>query len=109
MLILARRGEMAMPTDSLYQLAGMAVDFVAHLDRSTDAHGRPQRFVTEVLEVLPPADAVQPATNRVYTAGEDGRAVPATTPQCLPELVAAGFDPAHLEAGRTWPGWGVQR
>lgn len=99
MLILASSGGLTYPPDTLYRLAGMAVDFVVHLRHETLHHrGRPAnvRYVSEVLEVLPPADTEEPATTPVYVPGPDGRAVPHTLPQCAADLEAAGFDPSYF-------------
>jgi hypothetical protein len=55
-----------------------------------------------VSEVLPPADATEPAVNQVFKPDyQNEQAYPATAPQCLPELVAAGFDPAAFSA-QSW-------
>ncbi len=99
MLILAGG---AYPPATLYRLAGMAVDLVVHLRHEVRyEHGRPVnlRYVSEVLEVLPPADTEEPATNTVYAPGPDGRAVPHTLPRCAADLEAAGFDLSYFQAG----------
>jgi Flp pilus assembly CpaF family ATPase len=99
MLILADSGGLAYPPATLYRLAGMAVDFVVHLTHEvTYDRGRPVnlRYVSEVVEVLPPGDTEEPATNSVYVPGPDGRAVPHTLPQCAADLEAAGFDPSSF-------------
>jgi Flp pilus assembly CpaF family ATPase len=77
------------PAD-LFRLIGRAVDLVVHLRRDrTTGH----RYVTEVLEVLEPADSHEPAINRIFVAGPEGRAVPTgITPKAAGELEAAGFD-----------------
>lgn len=103
MLILADSGGLPYPPATLYRLAGMAVDFVVHLRHEIRyQQGRPVnlRYVSEVLEVLPPADTEEPATNPVYVPGPDGWAVPHTLPQCADELAAVGFDLSY---------WGVVR
>jgi Flp pilus assembly CpaF family ATPase len=102
MLILADSGGLAYPPATLYRLAGMAVDFVVHLTHEVrHQHGRPVnlRYVSEVMEVLPPGDTDEPATNPVYVPGPDGRAVPHTLPQCAAELEGAGFDLSYFHAG----------
>ncbi len=93
LLMLCRSGGLALDSEDVYALVGMAVDFVVHLRRDVRTN---RRYVSEVLEVLPPADTAMPARNHIYRPGPDGRAVPATSPQCLDDLVAAGFDPAAL-------------
>ncbi|WP_165969431.1 ATPase, T2SS/T4P/T4SS family [Actinomadura sp. KC06] len=100
MLILADSGGLTYPPATLFRLAGMAVDFVVHLTHQVHhQHGRPvnQRYVSEVLEVLPPGDTDEPATNQIYAPGRDGRAVPHTLPQCAAELEAAGFELSHFQ------------
>jgi Flp pilus assembly CpaF family ATPase len=104
MLILAGSGGTAYPPATLYRLAGMAVDFVVHLNHEVGYEGgRPVnlRYVTEVMEVLPPTDTEEPATNSVYVPGPDGRAVPHTLPQCTADLEAAGFDLSYFTLGRS--------
>lgn len=101
MLILADSGGLAYPPATLYRLAGMAVDFVVHLAHEVrHEHGRTvnRRYVAEVLEVLPPGDTEEPATNHVYVPGPDGRAQPRTLPQCTGDLERAGFDLAWFTA-----------
>ncbi|MGP4102909.1 CpaF family protein [Nonomuraea sp. KM90] len=74
---------------------GQSIDLVVHLrlDPATNT-----RFVSEVLEVLPPADSELPSHNHLYRpTGPGGRAVPDITPQCLPKLKAVGFDPRLLD------------
>jgi Flp pilus assembly CpaF family ATPase len=102
MLILADSGGLAYPPATLYRLAGMAVDFVVHLTHEVVYdRGRPVnlRYVSEVVEVLPPSDTEEPAINSVYVPGPDGRAVPHTLPQCAADLEAAGFDPSSFAMG----------
>jgi Flp pilus assembly CpaF family ATPase len=98
LLILSRSGGLDLKTEDIHALVGMAVDFVVHLAR--DRANR--RYVAEVVEVLPPADAATPARNHIFRAGADGRAVPTTVrPHCETDLVDAGFDPALM---RSHPG-----
>jgi Flp pilus assembly CpaF family ATPase len=103
MLILADSGGLAYPPATLFRLAGMAVDFVVHLThRLHRDQGRPVnlRYVSEVMEVLPPGDTEEPATNPVYVPGPHGRAIPQTLPQCAADLEAAGFDRGWFQAWR---------
>lgn len=102
MLILAGSGGLSYPPATLFQLAGMACDFVVHLRHEVthhDSHPVNFRYVSQVIEVLPPGDTEEPATNPVYVPGTDGRAVPHTLPQCAADLEAAGFDPAYFQWG----------
>ncbi|MFC0860947.1 CpaF family protein [Sphaerimonospora cavernae] len=83
------------PPAVIHLNTGETIDLVVHLrmDPSTNS-----RFVSEVLEVMPPADSETPSRNHVFSpTGPGGRAIPNVTPQCLPRLKAAGFDPALLD------------
>lgn len=83
------------PPAVIHLNTGETIDLVVHLrmDPSTNT-----RFVSEVLEVMPPADSDLPCRNRVYSpTGPGGRAMPDIGPQCLPRLRAVGFDPALLD------------
>ena len=102
-LILALRGGLALAERAIHILVGMAVDLIVHVRKRYDGT-RTLRYVSEVLEVLPPADTDRPAANRLFLPeGPGGRAVAAHTPspQLLDRLVAAGFDPALLDRHRT--------
>jgi Flp pilus assembly CpaF family ATPase len=102
-LILALRGGLALAERAIHILVGMAVDLIVHVRKRYDGT-RTLRYVSEVLEVLPPADTDRPAANRLFLPeGPGGRAVAAHTPspQLLDRLVAAGFDPALLDRQRT--------
>ncbi|WP_067889111.1 CpaF family protein [Actinomadura chibensis] len=99
MLLLALRGGIAMPVNAVHLMVGMSVDFVVHLRRDGTNN---QRYVSEVLEVLPPGDTERPSVNHVYVPDARGRATPRTTPHCLDLLVAAGFDPSWLNRGGHW-------
>jgi Flp pilus assembly CpaF family ATPase len=80
----------------VFRLVGRAIDLTIHLHRDP-ATGH--RYITEICEVLEPAEGAEPALNRIFAPGPDGRAVPTgVTPACLPALEAAGFD-RHLLAG----------
>lgn len=83
------------PPAVIHLNTGQTIDFVVHLRMDARTN---QRFVSEVLEVLPPADNNLPSRNHVYRAtGSAGRAIPAITPHCLADLRAAGLDPAFLD------------
>ena len=101
-LILALRGGLALAERAIHILVGMAVDIIVHVRKRYDGT-RTVRYVSEVLEVLPPADTERPAANRLFLPdGASGRAVAAHTPspQLLERLVAAGLDPAQLDRQR---------
>ena len=75
-LILALRGGLALAERAIHILVGMAVDLIVHVRKRFDGT-RTVRYVSEVLEVLPPADTERPAVNRLF----------------LPEGPAAGHSP----------------
>ncbi|NRQ32096.1 CpaF family protein [Nonomuraea sp. NN258] len=89
------------PASVIHLNTGMTINLVVHLRMDPDTH---TRFVSEVLEVMAPGDNDLPSRNTVYSpTGPAGRAMPDITPQCLDRLIAAGFDPALLDArNATW-------
>jgi Flp pilus assembly CpaF family ATPase len=98
-LMLAQRGQMAMTAEAIHLSVGLSRPFVIHIrkDKSGD-----RRYVSEVIEVFPPADGAQPARNRVFSPGPDGRAAPdhSLSSEALTELMAAGFNPGVLAGGQ---------
>ncbi|MGP3921312.1 CpaF family protein [Nonomuraea sp. 10N515B] len=83
------------PPAVIHLNTGETIDLVIHLRMDPETN---TRFVSEVLEVMPPADSELPSRNHLYRAtGPGGRAMPDITPQCLPKLKAVGFDPALLD------------
>jgi Flp pilus assembly CpaF family ATPase len=98
-LILGLRGGLALTERAIHILVGMAVDLIVQMRRSFDGR-RTVRFVSEILEVMPPGDTDRPAVNRLFLPnGPGGRAVPAHTPSpgMLSKLQAAGFAPHLLD------------
>jgi Flp pilus assembly CpaF family ATPase len=97
-LMLAQRGRMAMTTDAINLAVGLCRPFVLHIrkDRAGSV-----RHVSEVIEVLPPADGFQPSRNRIFSPGPDGRAVPdhSLSPEAMRDLIDAGFNPDVLTGG----------
>ncbi len=98
-LILALRGGLALAERAIHILVGMAVDLIVHVRRGYDGR-RTVRYVSEVLEVLPPGDTERPAVNRLFLPHPaTGRAVAAHTPS--PGLAAmlqrGGLSPAELD------------
>jgi len=94
-LILALRGGLALAERAIHILVGMAVDVIVHVRKRYDGQ-RTIRFVSEILEVMPPGDTERPAVNRLFLPeGPGGRAVAAHTPShgMLARLEAAGFSP----------------
>jgi len=98
-LILGLRGGLALAERAIHILVGMAVDLIVHVRKSYDGQ-RTVRFVSEILEVMPPGDTERPAVNRLFLPeGNGGRAVAAHTPSpgMLARLEAAGFSPRLLD------------
>jgi Flp pilus assembly CpaF family ATPase len=96
-LILGLRGGLALAERAIHVLVGMAVDLIVQVRKRHDGQ-RTVRYVTEILEVMPPGDTDRPAVNRLFLpSGPDGRAVAAHTPSppMLARLEAAGFQ-SHL-------------
>jgi pilus assembly protein CpaF len=105
-LILGLRGGLALAERAIHILVGMAVDLIVHVRRGYDGR-RTVRYVSEVLEVLPPGDTERPAVNRLFLPhSATGRAVAAHTPS--PRLAAmlqrGGLGPALLEQNGTVTG-----
>jgi Flp pilus assembly CpaF family ATPase len=101
-LILGLRGGLSLAERAIHILVGMAVDLVVHVRKRHDGT-RTLRYVSEILEVMPPGDTERPAVNRLFLPeGPDGRAVAAHTPspQMLARLAGAGFDPGLLDRQR---------
>ena len=93
-LILSLRGGLSLAERAIHILVGMAVDLIVHLRRGYDG-SRTVRYVSEILEVMPPGDTDRPAVNRLFLPDpRTGLAVPACTPSpgLLARLNAAGFD-----------------
>ena len=76
---------------------------VVHIDDFSGPHVREwdwERFVSQVMEIGPPADSVEPTRNLIFRPGPDGRATPEgghISAALLDDLVAQGFDPELLE------------
>jgi len=101
-LILGLRGGLALGERAIHILVGMAIDLVVHVRKRHDGQ-RTVRYVSEILEVMPPGDTDRPAVNRLFLPeGPAGRAVAAHTPSpaLLAKLVPAGFDPGLLDQHR---------
>jgi Flp pilus assembly CpaF family ATPase len=98
-LMLAQRGNLAFAPEVIHLEVGMARPFVVHIRKDPATH---QRYVSEVIEVLPPADGAQPSRNRVFSPGPDGRAAPdhSLSHEAMDQLMAAGFSPGVLAWSR---------
>jgi pilus assembly protein CpaF len=102
-LILGLRGGLTLAERAIHILVGMAVDLIVHVRKRHDGR-RTIRYVSEILEVMPPGDTERPTVNRLFLPeGPDGRAMAAHTPspRLMGRLTAAGFDPGLLDRQRT--------
>ncbi|MBO0834618.1 MAG: CpaF family protein [Actinobacteria bacterium] len=102
-LILGLRGGLALAERAIHILVGMAVDLIVHVRRSYDGT-RTVRYVSEILEVMPPGDTERPSVNRLFLPDlQTGRAMSAHTPSAsmLRRLAGAGFDPSLLDEHRS--------
>jgi Flp pilus assembly CpaF family ATPase len=98
-LILGLRGGLALAERAIHILVGMAVDIVVHVRKRYDGQ-RTVRFVSEILEVMPPGDTERPAVNRLFLPeGAGGRAVAACSPSpaMLARLQTAGYSPGLVD------------
>jgi Flp pilus assembly CpaF family ATPase len=95
---LGRRAGLGYSPEDLHLMFGMAEPLIVYLERDPATNAR---FVSEVMEVGPPADGTEPAHNRIFVPGPDGRASPAgghISTELLNDLTGAGFNPALLSA-----------
>lgn len=95
----------AMTDTFAYRLLAGSVDFFVHLRLVDDSRhsGPKQRFVTTVIEISGLGESGRPAITTVFAPGPDGRAIPAHRPECLADLVRAGFDERLLDQhGGSW-------
>ncbi len=102
-LILGLRGGLALAERAIHILVGMAVDLIVQVRKRYDGQ-RTVRYVSEILEVMPPGDTDRPAVTRLFLpAGPGGRAVAAHTPSTgmLARLEAAGFSRQLLDQHRS--------
>ena len=98
-LILGLRGGLALAERAIHVLVGLAVDVIVHVAKRYDGQ-RTVRFVSEILEVMPPGDTERPAVNRLFVPeGPGGRAVGgcAPSPAMLARLETAGFSPGPVD------------
>jgi Flp pilus assembly CpaF family ATPase len=98
-LILGLRGGLTLAERAIHILVGMAIDLIVHVRKRYDGQ-RTVRFISEILEVMPPGDTERPAVNRLFLPdGPGGRAVAAHTPSpgMLARLESAGYNPVLHE------------
>jgi Flp pilus assembly CpaF family ATPase len=94
-LILGLRGGLALAERAIHTLVGMAVDLIVHIRKRHDGQGT-VRYVTEIIEVMPPGDTDRPAVNRLFLpTGPNGRAAVAHSPSpaMVARLESVGFRP----------------
>ncbi len=105
-LILGLRGGLALAERAIHVLVGMAVDLIVHIRKRHDGR-RTLRYVSEILEVMPPGDSDRPSVNRIFVPqGPGGRAGARHTPSpgLLHRIEAAGFDPRLLDHHKAMAG-----
>ena len=101
-LILGLRGGLTLGERAIHILVGMAIDLVVHVRKRHDGK-RTVRYVSEILEVMPPGDTDRPAVNRLFLPeGPGGQVIAAHTPSpaLLAKLRPAGFDLGLLDQHR---------
>jgi Flp pilus assembly CpaF family ATPase len=101
---LGRRAGLGLTPADLHQMFGLAEPLVVHLHHDPATN---HRYVTEVMEVGPPADGTEPTRQHIFVPGADGRAVPdgghAST-ELLDTLADHGLDPDLLTPAKgRWP------
>lgn len=104
MTAIALSAERPVSVEALHALVGGAQPFMVHIALQDTGDAR-TRYVAGVVEVCGVGEGGRVATNEIYRAGADGRAVPTgTLPARMDELAEAGFDRAWLQhpAG-AWP------
>ncbi|MFA1543500.1 CpaF family protein [Actinomadura monticuli] len=102
---LGRRADIGLGADDVHLMFGLAEPLIVYLERDQASN---ERFVSQVMEIGPPADAVEPTRNLIFTPGADGRATPAgghISAALLDELVAQGLDPEILKPSPDAGGW----
>jgi pilus assembly protein CpaF len=83
-----------LPTDATMMLIAGAIDFVVFVERRNEYQdgGGLRRIVKSVREVNGVDGRV--LSSEIFTAGPDGRAVPAAPISCIEELMEVGYPPA---------------
>lgn len=104
MTAIALSADKPVSVEALHALVGGAQPFIVHVALQDTGETR-ARYVAGVVEVCGIGEGGRVATNEIYRADPDGRAVPTgTLPARIEELASVGFDRAWLEhpAG-AWP------
>ncbi|MFA1550744.1 CpaF family protein [Actinomadura chokoriensis] len=93
---LGRRADLGLGAADVHLMFGLAEPLIVYLERDQATN---DRYVSQVMEIGPPADSAEPTRNFVFTSGLDGRATPADghiSPSLLDELCQNGFNPELL-------------
>ena len=88
-----------------YRLIAQHIDLVVQVAVTDDTAtgGRKDRYVAEVLHLATGEGPHAMALTDLFAPGPDGRAAPTgQRPPWLPQLVAAGLDPAWLQPEQAW-------
>jgi pilus assembly protein CpaF len=90
----ALQAEERLPIEASHMLIAGAINFVVFVQRRNDYHvgGGLRRFVASVREVNGVDGRV--TSSEIWAPDRAGRAQPAATIQCLPDLEAVGYEPA---------------
>jgi pilus assembly protein CpaF len=92
----ALQAQERLPVEATHMLIAGAIDFVVFIEKRNEyaMGGSLRRFVSSVREVTGVDGRV--VSSEVFTPGPDGRAVPRAAISCLPELLAAGYEPSGM-------------
>jgi pilus assembly protein CpaF len=92
----ALQAQERLPVEATHMLIAGAIDFVIFIEKRNDyaRGGSLRRFVSSVREVTGVDGRV--LSSEVFAPGPDGRAVPRAAIACLPELLAAGYEPSGM-------------
>ena len=99
---LGRRAGLGLTPQDLHVMFGLAEPLIVHLSRDPATN---HRYVTDVMEVGPPADNAEPTRQHIFTPGPDGTAIPHCniSAELLDLLTRHGLDPDLLTPSD--PGW----
>jgi Flp pilus assembly CpaF family ATPase len=92
----ALQAQERLPVEATHMLIAGAIDFVIFIEKRNDyaRGGTLRRFVSSVREVTGVDGRV--LSSEVFAPAADGRAVPRAAIACLPELLAAGYEPSGM-------------
>ncbi|TDB96923.1 ATPase, T2SS/T4P/T4SS family [Actinomadura sp. 7K534] len=102
---LGRRADLGLGADDVHLMFGLAEPLIVYLERDQATN---DRYVSQVMEIGPPADSAEPTRNFIFTPGPDGRAMPEDghiSPRLMEELHKHGFDPGVLAPAPGDGGW----